>query len=162
MHISWWQIHIWISEYTLSSTISHNNRTFFKKPVLFNILTLEVDASVWYFLVCRCLSPSRSRMSKIFPGSSSTFSVTRHRHSGQRSSCLVATIAFKQPLQNVCWQGRTLHVSFNRSKQTEQSMISSSWIVSMMLAPCETEYLFPTIKISLSFLYHESIPNKSF
>lgn len=91
-------------------------------------------------------------MSKIFPGSLSTFSVTRHRHSGQRSSCLVATIAFKQPLQNVCWQGRTLHVSFNRSKQTEQSRISPSCTVSMMLAPYETEYFFPTIKLSLSFL----------
>ena len=84
-------------------------------------LTLNFVDGAMCFFVWRSFTPSKRRISIMFPGNSSTFSVTRRRHSGQRNSCLEATIAFKHPLQNVCWQGKTLHVSSKRSRHTEQS-----------------------------------------
>ena len=72
------------------------------------------------------LSPSKILTSRMFVGNSSmsTSSPTKTRHSGQRSSLLLADISLRHRRQNVCWHGSTLLVWSSLSKHTEHSRIS--------------------------------------
>lgn len=89
-------------------------------------------------------NPSKSLMSKMFDGNSSTGISTRVLHSGQRSSRLVPYISSKQRLQKVCWQGRTLLVWSNRSRHTEHSSSSFNDCSSILSQRTLLE-MYPTI-----------------